>query len=180
MEQTKAEETNLLSLNASIEAARAGEQGRGFAVVAAQISKLAEQSNESATKIEGIIQSLLADSERTVKTMLEVNSVVEKQYEDVKKTAEAFEDVKKGIDESIDGIEDIAFKTENLDQARVKVVDVVESWNIIAEKNAESTEESSASVMDINEFMKRLSEETSDLNGIAQGLASDADRIQIE
>ena len=57
---------------------------------------------------------------------------------------------------------------------------MVQNLNIIAEKNAESTEESSASVMDINEFMKRLSEETSDLNGIAQGLASDADRIQIE
>ena len=64
-----AEETNLLSLNASIEAARAGEQGRGFAVVAAQIQKLAEQSNESARLIEEITDSLIRDSEEAVETM---------------------------------------------------------------------------------------------------------------
>ena len=64
-----AEETNLLSLNASIEAARAGEQGRGFAVVASQIQKLAEQSNESAQTIESIVATLINDSEKTVHTM---------------------------------------------------------------------------------------------------------------
>ena len=59
-----AEETNLLSLNASIEAARAGEQGKGFAVVANQIQRLAEQSNESAKTIERIVSMLINDCKR--------------------------------------------------------------------------------------------------------------------
>ena len=64
-----AEETNLLSLNASIEAARAGEAGRGFAVVASQIQKLAEQSNAASGNIEEIVNTLLINSERVVATM---------------------------------------------------------------------------------------------------------------
>lgn len=83
-----ADETNLLSLNASIEAARAGEAGKGFAVVAAQIQKLAEQSNESAKRIEDIIRELLKDSETAVHTMEDVKKIMQEQNEKVKKTAE--------------------------------------------------------------------------------------------
>lgn len=53
-----ADETNLLSLNASIEAARAGEAGKGFTVVAAEIGKLAQTSMESVKHIDQLVSKI--------------------------------------------------------------------------------------------------------------------------
>lgn len=162
-----ADETNLLSLNASIEAARAGEQGRGFAVVAAQISKLAEQSNESARKIEEIITSLIADSTKSVETMNHVRDIMERQNENVQKTDEAFQIVKDGIDRSMDGVKYIADKTTQLDEARVNVVDVVQNLTAIAEENAAGTEETSASATEFGNMIGDIESETQGLKDAA-------------
>ncbi|MCM1262777.1 MAG: methyl-accepting chemotaxis protein [Butyrivibrio sp.] len=165
-----AEETNLLSLNASIEAARAGEQGRGFAVVASQIQKLAEQSNESAQQIENITDSLIADSEKAVKTMGEVKEVMNEQIEHVTKTDAIFAEVKSGINSSIDGVNRIAEKTKKMDEARINVVDVVQNLTAIAQENAASTEETSASVTEVSSIVYNISENASRMKNVADGL----------
>lgn len=162
-----ADETNLLSLNASIEAARAGEQGRGFAVVAAQISKLAEQSNESARKIEEIITSLIADSTKSVETMNNVRDIMTKQNENVQRTDEAFQIVKDGIDRSMEGVKYIADKTAKLDEARVNVVDVVQNLTAIAEENAAGTQETSASATEFGNMIGDIENETEGLKNAA-------------
>ncbi|SCW81723.1 methyl-accepting chemotaxis protein [Lachnospiraceae bacterium C10] len=130
-----AEETNLLSLNASIEAARAGEAGRGFAVVASQIQKLAEQSNDSAKQIENIVDELIRDSDRAVQTMDSVKDIIQRQSEDVDRTKAAFGEVSDGIDDSIGGINSIADKVAQMDTARVSVVDTVSKFvNVVVSK----------------------------------------------
>ena len=165
-----AEETNLLSLNASIEAARAGEQGRGFAVVANQIQKLAEQSNESASRIASIIKELLSDSEKSVQTMDEVRQIMEEQNEDVRKTQAAFEDVRDGIDKTTNGMGEISQKTGSLDEARVSVVDVVQNLTAIAEENAASTQQTSASANEFSNLVGNIQNETVNLKEIADGI----------
>ena len=64
-----ASQTNLLALNASIEAARAGEMGKGFAVVASEISKLADESNQAAQKINELIAGIMKNSQEAVTAM---------------------------------------------------------------------------------------------------------------
>ncbi len=165
-----ADETNLLSLNASIEAARAGEAGRGFAVVASQIQKLADQSNASALQINNTISSLIAEFEKSMKTVDDVQEIIAKQDEDVQSTEEAFLEVREGIAKSLEGIGQIASKAEKLDKSRVKVVDIVQNLTAIAEENAASTEETSATAVEVTENMEGIAGGTKKMYDIATSL----------
>ncbi len=174
-----AEETNLLSLNASIEAARAGDAGRGFAVVASQIQKLAEQSNDSARQIDEIIRALIEDSQKAVGTMNEVKDIMQQQSQNVSKTGTVFAQVRDGIGESLNGVDEIADKTTRLDEARLSVVDVVQSLTAIAQQNAASTEETSASVIEVSNIMHEISENAKQLKEIASVLESNMSSFQL-
>ncbi len=165
-----ASETNLLSLNASIEAARAGEQGRGFAVVASEIQKLAEQSSESARRIEEIISVLLLDSEKAVTTMRQVKEIIGQQTEHIVRTDEAFVEIQKGVEDSIEGMQVISEKAQEMDRARVNVVDVVNNLTAIAEENAAATEETSASVVEVTSIVADIADKAHGLNAIAEEL----------
>lgn len=159
-----AEETNLLSLNASIEAARAGEAGRGFAVVADQISKLADQSSESAHQIEEVVRTLLENSDKEVEIMSQVKEVIGQESSELERTQQIFASVYEGIGASIDAVRNIAEKAESLDTSRANVIDIVSTLSSIAEENAASTEQTSAS--------------TAELNSTIYGITSDMDRLK--
>lgn len=174
-----AEETNLLSLNASIEAARAGEQGRGFAVVAAQIQKLAEQSNESAKEISEIIRVLMEDSQKAVSIMDDVKEIFKKQSEHVDNTKQAFDEIQKNVEQSIAGMSAIDEKTKQLDRERSGVIDIVQNLSAIAQENAASTEETSASVTEVKAISDQLSEEADSLKNISHTMEQSMAVFQI-
>ena len=175
-----AEETNLLSLNASIEAARAGDAGKGFAVVASQIQKLAEQSNASTKKIDDIIHMLLTDSENAVHTMEEVREVMHQQSEKVEQTKQVFGSVNQGIDQSISGMETISEHTRQLDHARENIVDTVQNLSAIAQENAASTEETNAVVMEIGGVMQQISGNAQELRRIADILEKNMETFKLD
>lgn len=175
-----ADETNLLSLNASIEAARAGEAGKGFAVVASQIQKLAEQSNESTKRIDEIIRTLLADSETAVQTMEEVREIMNQQSEKVSKTEEIFDQVTNGIEESISGMGAVASETSQLNAARNSIVDTVQSLTAIAQENAASTEETSASMIEIGTVVQDINKNSEELRRIAEILEEDMKQFKLD
>lgn len=174
-----AEETNLLALNASIEAARAGEQGKGFAVVALQIQKLAEQSNDSATQIDVITNELIHDSMTAVETMQEVRDVMERQSDKMVKTNDVFQKVNVGVENALNGVVHITDRTEGLDESRSRVIDVVQSLSAIAQQNAAGSEETSASVTEMGDTLKNISENASQLKDIAYQLDQSIRSIKI-
>lgn len=174
-----ASETSLLALNASIEAARAGEAGRGFAVVASQISKLSEDSNNSAKTIEDIITQLSADSEASVQIMAEVGEIINEQQRKLDETKNKFKDVSRGIEISMSETEKIYEQTKECDQARAHVTDVIQNLSAVAQQNAASTEETNAAMQELNATINLLAEAAKDLKDIAEELEADVSFFKV-
>lgn len=165
-----AAQTNMLSLNASIEAARAGENGRGFVVVAEEIRNLSEQSRNSAEEILRIVSELIRNSNTSVETMNRVSGSVQEQNDKLNNTKEIFISLNDEIASVSTGVDKIRQNIENLEQMKNTVLGNVEQLAAIAQENAASTEETSASMSELLDIVKQCHEETEKLIKISAEL----------
>jgi methyl-accepting chemotaxis protein len=174
-----AEQTSLLSLNASIEAARAGEQGKGFAVVAEEIRKLADESNESASEIEKSVQQLITNSESSVDKMQDVSQNVQEQMKRLKETRDAFESLYQEI-QTVEGVsEDLGVQTGRLDELKTVVADSVNSLASVIEQSAAGAQETSASMNILHENIEDNKSNLQELVDLNDDLAQKISRFSV-
>ena len=174
-----AEETNLLSLNASIEAARAGESGRGFAVVAGQIKKLAEQSNTSSQEIDDTARILMEDSTKAVELMKQMQDIMANQSASMKETQDVVADVLAEIESSMKSIELIKTSTHKLEASRNQVVSAVDELSEIAQNNVEGTKKTHQETEEVADTFRQVSDSAEKLREIAGQLADSIDYFKI-
>ncbi len=165
-----AQETNLLSLNASIEAARAGSAGKGFSVVANQIRKLADQCLTSAGEISDIVNEITVATKKAVKTAESAEEIVEEQVEAVADTAQSFQELKLRIEKLSENLESIQSSSKDMEVSGSSTLKAMENISAILE-------ETLASVTSVATGTDKQSEALTSLNDASSQLVERADHL---
>ena len=174
-----ADETSLLSLNASIEAARAGDAGRGFAVVADSIRKLAEQSLNSVNEIKGIVGKIQKQTADTVEVAKQAEVIVNSQEDALKNTIDVFKDIDKHVSGLADNLSEISSGIDDMDIAKRDTLSAIESISAVSEETASSVTAVNEAATKQLEAVKKLNNESEELINHSEDLVEAINKFTI-
>ena len=144
-----ADQTNLLSLNASIEAARAGEVGRGFAVVAGEIGHLANQSSEAVVNTRQLIEAALSEVRSGNRIADDMAQALQSVIDGMSEIVSAVEEVAENSNEQNGSMQQINMAIEQISQ-------VVQSNSAAAEESSATSQELSAQAIELNDMIDQF------------------------
>lgn len=165
-----AEETNLLSLNASIEAARAGEAGRGFAVVASEIGTLAKNSAESVDHISTLIEQVNALVKDAVRQTGESAEDINRSSVMIHQAIDTFEKIYVNIQETSQMIEHMVSKVNEVDEVAANVA-------AISQEQAASSDEILATSENMLEQAKGIAENSAHVADESRSLTASSEEL---
>ncbi|NET33388.1 MAG: methyl-accepting chemotaxis protein [Cyanothece sp. SIO1E1] len=151
-----ANQTNMLALNSSVEAVRAGEYGKGFAVVANEIRKLADQSQQSADKINNLVSDIQKSINATVMVTEEGTKTVKTGVQIAKRTEGAFGEVKDAVNQVVLNNQQVSLNLKQQVDAIQQVVDAMEAINRGAKETASGLSQTKVGTEQLNEAALNL------------------------
>lgn len=165
-----ADQTNLLSLNASIEAARAGEAGRGFAVVADEIRKLADQSVASVNQIRDIVEEINGKTRDTVTIAKRAEDVVAVQEKSLKNTVAVFQEIQTQVNSLVGNLGHITSGVDDIAAMKAETISSIQNISAVSQQTAASTEE-------VNTTADKQTKAVEELNRAAEILSENSDEL---
>lgn len=165
-----AQQTHLLSLNASIEAARAGEYGKGFSVVASEIGVLSNQSKEAAESINAIVETLVTESKRNVEIIEQLSESVQEQNYQLTSTKDDMDVVVANVNNVENSTKLISDKIHLLNDLKASFSDIISELSAISQQNAASSQETNASMEELNATFSLISNAANELRDMAETL----------